>query len=178
MKTLVIYYSYSGNNEVLARSLQEKLNCDLIKIEEIDRRSGFTIFLDILFHRRPDLKTLYIPYYVYSQVIFVAPVWASRIASPLESFLTKEAKHITNYSFITLCGRADEIQEGRISKQLAAISGRKPRGVLELSVNELLASKGMTMKFRANYKVTTSDMKFYQRQLDEFTESDSLLEVL
>ena len=55
MKTLIAYYSFTHNNEVLAKDLQKKLNCDIHKIEEPGKRTGFTILLDLIFNRNPEI---------------------------------------------------------------------------------------------------------------------------
>ena len=46
MKTLIVYYSFTQNNEALARMLQTRLDCEMLKIETVKRRSTFSIFLD------------------------------------------------------------------------------------------------------------------------------------
>ena len=51
MKTVIVYYSFSGNNESLAKELRLRFGCDIIKIIEQKRRTGFTILLDLIFNR-------------------------------------------------------------------------------------------------------------------------------
>jgi flavodoxin len=51
MKTLIIYYSFSGNNEVLAQELQKRLDCDLQKIVELKPRKSIDILFDLIFKR-------------------------------------------------------------------------------------------------------------------------------
>jgi flavodoxin len=53
MSTLIVCYSFSGNNRVLARFLQVRLGADLQEIEEVKPRTGFAILLDVLFKRSP-----------------------------------------------------------------------------------------------------------------------------
>jgi len=40
MKILIVYYSRTGMNEKLAKILQEKLDCEMEKIEEFEDRRG------------------------------------------------------------------------------------------------------------------------------------------
>jgi hypothetical protein len=37
-------------------------------------------------------------------VLFLDPIWAGRIASPLKAFLGLGKNHLQQYSFISLCG--------------------------------------------------------------------------
>jgi flavodoxin len=53
MKTLIAFYSFSGNNKLLAGYLQKKSGSDLQQMAELKHRTGFTIQLDILFKRTP-----------------------------------------------------------------------------------------------------------------------------
>lgn len=46
MKTLVVYFSYTNNNLNLAQRLQKLLGCDLLKIEELRKRTDLTVKLE------------------------------------------------------------------------------------------------------------------------------------
>lgn len=83
MKTIIVYYSYSGNNDSLAKELRLRFGCDIVKLEERKRRTGFTIFLDLLFKREPEIVDPNIYLDEYKTVIFIAPIWDSKIATPL-----------------------------------------------------------------------------------------------
>jgi flavodoxin len=56
MKTIIVYYSSTHNNEILADNLQKKFSCDILKIEEIRKRTALTILGDLIFNRNPKLK--------------------------------------------------------------------------------------------------------------------------
>src|ERR1041385_4208303 len=125
MKTAIIYYSYSGNNESLAKELRLRFGSDIIKIQEQKKRTGFTIMLDLAFGR--DTKVLKPKIFLgdYDTVIFISPIWDAKIATPLKSFIKMEREHIRNYAFITLCG-GREGQRQKITQQLEQLVGKKP----------------------------------------------------
>ncbi|HCW07122.1 MAG TPA: hypothetical protein DGG95_07140, partial [Cytophagales bacterium] len=129
MKALIVYYSHSANNESLAHELKVRLGCDVVKIEEEKRRTGFTIFLDLLFRREPKIKKPEVFLNDYSMVIFIAPIWGSKIASPLTSYIKMENGNIKKYAFITICGH--EGQGKMIADELTQLTGRKPIIVTE-----------------------------------------------
>jgi flavodoxin len=162
MKTLIAYYSYTENNEKLAKELQRKLGCDILKIEELKKRTWFTIFLDLVFNRKPSIKTE--PYSIENcdQVICIAPIWATKIASPLKTFLHAEKDRIKRYSFITICGGSNGIP--KIEVQLTAILGKKPDSLAELWITDLVKGKRNTM----NYKLDQRDFETFQSKINDF----------
>lgn len=172
MKTLVVYYSYTQNNETLARLLGQKLKCDTLKIEEEHKRTWFTIFLDLLFNRTPRIKPHLCDVGAYNQYIFVAPVWAGKIASPLKSFLVRERFYISNYSFITLCGGGNSNQKEKLVTVLTELLGHEPGVVRELWVNDLLGEeKKNTIKNTSGYRVAPADMAKFETAIDDFLSS-------
>ena len=53
MKTLVISYSFTGNNGKLANKLAQSIYADYSVLKENNRRTIFTILLDVIFNRTP-----------------------------------------------------------------------------------------------------------------------------
>jgi hypothetical protein len=166
MKTLIISYSHGGNNELLANHLQNRLSADLFRISERRKRNRLTIFLDILFDRLPQIKEFYHARNLYEHYILVGPIWMGRIASPLKAFLTAEKSKVGRYSFISVCGGAPN-QNLKIARSLRAVTGHTPEKVFELSITELLKQKGRKESV-TEYKLTTDDLKFFDRTIDDF----------
>jgi len=168
MKTIIIYYSNTHNNEILAHNLQKKLSCDILKIEEVGKRTGLTILMDLLFDKTPKIKDHSISLELYSYIIFVAPIWASKIASPLKAFLLKEKQHVKRYSFISLCGGVKGQLE-KIKKQLLKILQREPEVVKELCINDLLVSERKnSVKYTSAYRVLPADLENFKEKINEF----------
>jgi flavodoxin len=168
MKTLIVYYSFSGNNRVLARYLQTRLGADLQEIEELKSRTGFTILLDVLFKRTPKITRAHISWHHYDQIIFTAPIWAGRIASPMQAFLKLEKYNITQYSFISLCGTGGN---KKISSELTKLVQHAPTALLELCVNDLLPpEKKNKIRYTSGYKVQEQDLAVFDRAIDKFVQ--------
>jgi flavodoxin len=177
MKNVIVYYSFSQNNEKLARYLSEKMDCETMKIETVKKRNGFSIFLDLVFRRGATLKPLAKSLAGYDHVIFVSPIWAGKISTPLRAFLKKENAMIGRYSFISLCGGVPE-QKEKIEKELAAIMGKKPQWHVELSVNDLLpVDQRNTIKHTTGYRVEQRELENFEPQLREFIQENSLVGV-
>lgn len=169
MNVIVVYYSYTGNNEALAKELQRRLACSIWKIEEVHRRRGLTIFLDILFRRHPQVHKPAIQLSRFHYVILVAPVWAGKIATPLKSFLELESDNINKFSFITICGGAGNTQ---LASELEHLLYKKPLLVAELSVNELLPpEKRDKVQYTSGYRLQEGDLKAFDVPIRSFMQS-------
>ena len=91
MKTLIISYSFTGNNGKLANKIARILDADYTVIKETKNRTLFTILIDLLLNRIPPIKKLEKQFELYTNLIFVAPIWFGKIATPLRA-LFKELK--------------------------------------------------------------------------------------
>lgn len=168
MKAIIVYYSYSGNNEALAKELRLRFGCDIIKIEERKRRTGLTILLDLLFKRESKILEPDVFLDEYKTVIFIAPIWDYKIATPLASYIKKEKEHINSYAFITVCGGRPG-QKQKIIDQLYKLTSKNPIAVEEIQVNELLPpeQKGQ-VKFVTPYRIKDEDLGVFKKPIQGF----------
>jgi menaquinone-dependent protoporphyrinogen IX oxidase len=167
MKTLIVYFSYSGNNEMVALKLKEMLHCDLLRITEVKKRGGFSIFLDIFLNRTPRLEDHRMKINEYDHVILVAPIWASKIATPLKSFLLLEKNRIRFYSLITVCSGTPH-QKAKIEDELTRLVGKKPVVITELAISNLArTAHGTNIKNLTAYRLKTSDLSFFVNEIEE-----------
>lgn len=173
MKTIIVYYSHTNNNKVLAGELMKRLGCTVLRLEEQKKRTGFTILLDLMLNRLPALKPNPYSMQDFDLIILLAPVWAGRIAAPMRSFLEQEKYNIARYSFITLCGGAPG-QDAKLKNELTNIMGRQPFRLTELWVNDLLPEeKRNTIKYTSAYRVIPPDLSFFEEKIGEFVEAHS-----
>ena len=100
MKTAIVYYSMCGNTEFIADKIRKKLgDVDLIEITPVKTypSKGIRKFLwggkSAIMSEKPKLNPYTFSAENYEQVIIGFPVWASRIAPPLRTFVedNKEA---------------------------------------------------------------------------------------
>jgi flavodoxin len=179
MKNAVVYYSFTHNNEKLARYLSEKLQCERLRIDPVKAQNGFSIFLDILFGRRPAINPLPKSLAAYDHVIFVSPIWAGKIASPLKSLLQKEKALIFRYSFVSLCGGAPG-QKEKIEREFLSLLGAKPQAHVELSVNDAMAlhPQEKTGYTTSGYRVNAGELHVYDARLVQFIQECSLTDAV
>lgn len=168
MKTLVVYYSRSGNNEVLAHEFHNRFDADLMRIEEVKPRTLLGILIDMWLKRVPAIKQHRMDLRDYRRFIFVAPVWGGMIASPLKAFLMEERENIECYSFISICG-GHPGQRQRIEEELGSLMGRKPEIVGELWINDLLPvhEKGKIL-YASGFRITGDHLKYFSGAIEAF----------
>lgn len=169
MKTLIVYYSFTGNNAILAAHLKERLHADLYGIAEVRQRTGATIFWDMLFHRSAKIRTPS-PDGPYDRLIVLGPVWNAGIASPVRTFLKMERGRFSEYAFVSVCGgRAG--QEEKIARELTEAAGKAPVSVNLLSLNDLLPeARKRERKKGISYKIEAVDLEYFQAAIGRLLE--------
>ena len=89
MKTIIIYYSTTGKTDIVAKTLSEELDADIIKIKDLKNRTGIKNRLVASLDAFREIKTKIQPIRVdltdYDRVIFGTPTWAG---NPTPAILT------------------------------------------------------------------------------------------
>jgi len=164
MKTLIVYYSLSGNNKALADFLQQKLECDAYSIKEFRRRTRFTILLDALMHRTPRIALHDLHLREYELLLFVAPVWAGHLATPLKAFIKHNRDEFQAHALITVCG-GHPGQREKIAAELHDLTGKDAETVAELALTDL---PGIDKRKMIDYRLTGKDLEYFVPAIDQF----------
>ena len=102
MKKAIVYYSMSGNTDYVAKYISEKIEADLIKIEPKKEypNKGLKKFFwggkSALMGETPELEKYEFDESKYDLVIFGSPVWASRFAPPIRTFIKENESKLKN----------------------------------------------------------------------------------
>lgn len=117
MKTLVAYYSSSGNNKYLAERIAHDLQCD---IEAIKPRMNLFLFLILFSLTKTSLGIKGFRHKVieYDRVIVCSPIWMGMIISPLADFFRRYGKDISKLYFATCCGSTDAAKREKFGHDL------------------------------------------------------------
>lgn len=168
MKYVVIYYSFTGNNRLLAFELQRRLGCDCVEVFEPHPRSRMTILLDVLFDRAPRISWTPCALARYDRAVLVAPVWAGRVAAPLAAFVAQHRNVLPPFAFLSLCSGVPG-QPARIHDQLRELTGRAPAIVDQLDVNQLLPAEHRNkVRYTSEYRAVADDMRAFDARIGEF----------
>ena len=167
MPCLVVYYSFSGNNRILGDHLAARLNAPAAIIEPASARTGFSIFLDLLFNRRPRVLPLQADPSAFDHILFVGPIWNLHIAHPMQSAMASLKGRVKACSFATLCGAVRPGQIEVITKDLTSAIGLAPANVWLLPLTELTkAVKGPVREEDMIERVTPEHLVHFKPQID------------
>jgi flavodoxin len=157
MKTLIIYYSYTGNNAKLAKAISNKLNADCIELKETRKRTTVSILLDIVFNRIPKIQNIDRDIIDYEYIIFVAPIWFGKIGTPLRRAFQKLKNTNQNISLVTLSAGYDGINS-KSEKEIVKRTGITPKALINPLLSELFsANPKPTRKTLEEYKISQAE---------------------
>jgi flavodoxin len=95
MKTLVVYFSYTGNCGLVAGVLQDKLGADVLELKLVDdrERKGLAKYVwggkQVFSHTTPPLKPYKADWEQYDLIVIGGPVWAGSPSPALFTFLNE-----------------------------------------------------------------------------------------
>jgi hypothetical protein len=159
MNTIVISYSYTGNNQIFAKSVAEAISAEHIMISEEKKRSMGTIVFDIIFNKTPKVKPAVTILDQYNMIIFFGPVWMGAVATPLRSFLKYLKKHPCKYAFVSISGGADN-SNPKLMTELIKRTGIEPAALMDRHIADLLPKDlTPTRQDTSTYHITDSDVK-------------------
>lgn len=160
MKTIVISYSFTGNNQDLATSLAATLGAEHIRITEPKPRKMNTIVLDTAFNRTPKIIIPVVKTEAYDLVLFVGPVWMGQIATPFRACFKQLGQWIGEYAFISISGGADG-PNPKLAGELKKRLGKEPICLIDLHIADLLPPEPKpTRENTSAYRITGSDVKY------------------
>jgi flavodoxin len=110
MKTLVVYYSRTGNTKMIAETISESLDCDIEEIVDKEKRGGIIGYLKSGYEAsRNKLSIIEDPIHdlsKYDLLIVGTPVWAGKMSVPLRTYLHKNMEKIPLLACFCTAGRS------------------------------------------------------------------------
>jgi flavodoxin len=95
VKTLVVYYSLTGNTKLIAETIAKTINADILElkpVKELNPESG-TRFMwggaQAVMKKKPKLEEFELNPLDYDLIFIGSPVWAWRYTPPIRSFLSQ-----------------------------------------------------------------------------------------
>jgi flavodoxin len=96
MKSLIVYYSLSGNTELIATELASALNATILRlkpVKELDSGKFSTYMwggMQAKMSQTPELEPYSVSIEDFDLILLGSPVWAWTLAPPIRSFVEKE----------------------------------------------------------------------------------------
>jgi len=111
-KTIILYYSKSGNNRFIAEKLSKDLGSELVEIKP--KINNFFLLILLSGLKIPSgFKKLSIDIKNYDRVILLSPIWIGSLLSPIRCFIKKHKDNINDFTFISVCGSGSEDKDGK-----------------------------------------------------------------
>lgn len=159
MRTLVVYFSRTGNNRLVANKLITDLEADA---EELQPRVGglLPVLLGLSFGIKPIAKNVA----DYDQVVLVGPIWIGNFLGPMKTFTKKHLTEIKKLWFVTSCGSDEKNKNSKIGyehvfRKVAKIAGEKLAGCFALSVSLTLTEEERNKDNVPDIRLTEANFK-------------------
>jgi menaquinone-dependent protoporphyrinogen IX oxidase len=90
-KTLIIYYSRTGNSRLISQVLQKELNAQVLEIKDLEDRTGTLGYagagFDGFFDRHTTIEPTKVDLSPYSNIVIVSPIWNWKLSTPIHTFI-------------------------------------------------------------------------------------------
>lgn len=161
MKTKVISYSFTGNNEAFAADFAREVGAEHIRITEPKKRTAGKILKENLFKKDPKINLSGDEITDEDFVVFFSPFWFGKMASPLRTYLKQLKNKPTQYGFISLCVGFENPEDAeKLKAELASYCGSEPEFVIINKIADLLPSDPPpTQNMLNDYRVSEEDLE-------------------
>ena len=135
MRTLVVYYSRTGNTKKVGNELAKMLQCDVEEIIDTANRAGPMGF--VLSAREghgrilAKIQPINMDPAKYDMVVIGTPNWDANMSSPIRTYLTENKAKFKNVAFFLTQGPRGG--SDRAFKEMEEVSGKKPKATLTIS---------------------------------------------
>lgn len=138
MKSLVVYYSRTGNTRKIAEELANALGCDIEEIIDTKNRSGILGFLrsgrDARNRSLTIIKDPVNNPADFDQLVIGTPIWAGHLSTPVRTYMSQNRENLKKVSFFCTAG-GDKFSEA--FTDMKEISGKSPIGTLGVSGKDI-----------------------------------------
>jgi flavodoxin len=137
-KPLIVYYTLTGTNKMIAEELQKRFSCDVGEIKTASKRSGIWGFVvsgyENFFNKDAELQPFTMDLNAYNPIIICTPLWLQKISSPARTLLKNPAfKGKDLYLFVSFNDHWGEDKEAELIKDLTA-KGINLKGIYRVMI--------------------------------------------
>lgn len=138
MKTLIIFYSLSGNTQKVAESVASACGADIEQLRDVKNRKHLFGYMrscyEVLFSRHAQIQPVRSDAALYDLVILGAPVWIMRLASPMRAYIAKHKPKFNKVAFFCTEGSSGA---KTVFKTMATLCDQQPVATLEVTETDL-----------------------------------------
>ncbi len=130
MRSLVLYYSNTGNTQKVAQALAKSLGAELAEVtcdQYLTWYGGLLMAFDIFTRRAPRIDVLVPPGAEYDLVVIGGPVWAARPATPITALLEQRSFGAAKLAHFVSCnGTSPSYPPERAIAEMESLSDLAP----------------------------------------------------
>lgn len=138
MKTLVAYYSKTGNTERLAKEIASKLGADIEKIADKKSRKGILGFIsggrDAMKKQTTEIEATAKNPADYDLIVIGTPVWASDMTPAIRTYIDKNKGSLREWAFFVT---SVNTEPEKMVAEIEGIIGKKSIASVGLNSQEL-----------------------------------------
>lgn len=136
MRTLVVYYSRTGNTRKIAEEVAAALRADTEELKDPKYCKGVVGWLrsgrDATKRLPADLKPLTHDPGAYDLVVVGTPVWGGTICPPIRTFMAQQRSRLKKAAWFCTCRAEDGSSAAKAFPEMTEESGTTPVGTLSL----------------------------------------------
>ena len=134
MKSLVVYYSRTGNTKLIGDEVAAALGADVEELKDGKNRGGLLGFImcgrEALKKEPVDLKPLAHDPADYAMVVVGSPIWAGSICAPVRTFLAQHHGRLNRVAWFCTSGAVDPEMAAKGFQAMTEESGLTPAATL------------------------------------------------
>jgi flavodoxin len=142
LKTLIVFFSLTGNTRKIAQAISDELNGTLEEIQDTRNRNGIAGYLlsimEALFKKRSKIQEVKHDPSAYDLVIIGTPVWAFNISSPVRTYLEQKKNSINAAAFFVTCTASGG---KKVLQDMTNLYGKKASALLEIKEEDIKSGK-------------------------------------
>ena len=144
-KTLILYYSRTGNTKMCCEALQKELGADLLEIKDLKNRAGgwgfFTGALGSMFNVHTNIDPLNPDLSSYKNIIIASPIWTGTLSTAIRTLIDKNRFDNKQVVMFTTTNAAEKEKYIEKSKARAANNGAQVVGYYQVVVKREVDGK-------------------------------------
>lgn len=134
MKTLVVFYSRTGNTKKIGEMIAEGLGADIEEIRDTVNRSGIKGYMvsgrDAMKKKLTVLQPVSKNAADYDLTIIGTPIWGWSMSVPIRTYVTENKDKFKNVAFFCMMGGSGG---EKAFSEMEEIIGKKPIGTLAIT---------------------------------------------
>jgi flavodoxin len=138
MKSLVVYYSRTGNTKKVAEEIACSLHCDIEELIDEKKRKGFLGYMrsgrEAMRKENITLGELKNQPKKYDLVIIGTPIWAFTMSSPIRTFLEQYKADLPKVAFFST---SDSTPGEKTFSHMQEVCGKQPTNTLSVTKKDL-----------------------------------------